>query len=109
MKTNNNYLELAKLYPKLSRQMQRNITRNIDKDLLNCICEICLNIIKSNVTMSTLQKQKLSRYKNIVRSLSNRNKNFSAKKKIIQRGGSFLPLLFSIAAPMISKLLFSRK
>ena len=99
------YLPVIKNYSNLTSDEQRKYLQS--ESFVNCICEICLNLIKGVIPLRELQKRKLRRHSSILRKLTSKikKKNFNNKKKLIQTGGVFLPLLFSIVAPILTKLL----
>lgn len=104
------YLDVMLTIPRLPMAMRRIIMRGLEKDkeFVKCICEICDNVIKSNVPMKLCQKRRLSRHKKTIRKLAvqGRKTIFKQKQKLIQQGnGVFLPLLFSIVAPMLANLI----
>src|ERR1700755_1724463 len=77
-----------------------------DEKLTKCVCEICLNLIKGNIPLNKPQKVKLRRHKNIIRKLARKVKNLKNKMKLLQKGsGVFLPLLFSVISPLLSKII----
>lgn len=106
-KTLKKYCELIKSYNILGIKAKKAVEKNVDPDLLNLLCEICFNIQNKNVLVTAAQKKRLSSYKNLVKSLSDKKvSKKSKKKKIIQKGrGFFIPLLFSIIGPLLSSLL----
>ena len=96
------------------------ILKSSDHNIIRCIFECALNIIKGNVPINNKQVSKLKKYKNSIRKLvevknkkenkkSKENKiNWIKKKKVIlqEGGGSFLPLLLSpIIEIILSQLL----
>lgn|SRR5678815_1161302 len=99
------YLPLIKKFKKLKPSEKRKLISE-DEKFIQCVCEVCLNLIKGNVPLNRPQKVKLRRYRNIIKKLSLNIKNLKNKKKLLQRGGGvFLPLLFSVIAPLITKWL----
>lgn len=101
------------------------LLRAADKNLVRCICECILNILKGNIVLPGKDKKKLSKHKKVLRKLVDKiNTNRTAvpsqagsttgkrkstldgwkKKKriLLQSGGGFLPLLI---APLISTFL----
>lgn len=100
-------IDFLKVFPTLSKQMRNKLLNNIDNGLVNCICEICLNLIKCNIPMEKSHKRRLAHFKHIIRALATKNRTTSLKKKkyIIQRGGSFLPLLFSLLTPLVAQII----
>jgi len=102
------FLPILKNYKNLSKGEKRKYLRSTT--FAKCICEICLNLIKGVIPIKKYHKQKLRRHSNILKKLTRKNKkkNFVNKKKLLQTGGAFLPLLFSIVTPILTKLLTSQ-
>ena len=94
-------LETAK--PKL----RKGILENSEKDLIHCICECCLNILKGNVELTPEQKRRLSYHKMNIRKLSSRDTPFSEKREILIQKGGFLPALLGPIIGIVSSLLGS--
>ena len=88
------------------------ILKSSDHNIIRCIFECALNILKGNIPINTNQVTKLKKYKNSIRELvkeknkkTKKNKiNWFKKKKVIVKNGagSFLPLLLS---PLIEIIL----
>lgn len=94
---------------KFEPKAQQAIIDGAPKCLLDCISEICVNILKGNVTLSAAQKSKLSQFKDSLRKLSKKSTKTSEKRRRIQKGG-FLgallaPLLGSILKPLAKSIL----
>ena len=110
MKKFGKHLPFMNIFPKLSRASRKSLLqKDASNELVDAVCEICLNVIKSNVCMTEAQKIRLSRYKNIIRTLGSKNKSPAHRKRkrniLVQKGGSFLPLLFTLVTPFITRLL----
>lgn len=104
------YLDVMLAMPRLPLSIRRIMMRGLEKDkeFVRCICEICDNVIKSNVPMQPHQKRRLGHYKKTIRKLAARGGKILDRKRryLIQKGnGVFLPLLFSIVAPMLANLI----
>lgn len=97
-------IDLFILLPKLSKKSRNSILSENVLGIVNSICEVCLNLLKSNIPLTKSQKQKLSHFKQRIRLLARKKLSLKKRKYTLQRGGSFLPLLLSIVAPFISKL-----
>ena len=100
---------LLRLLNKSSPKTQRAIIKECGRDLLGCLCEICLNILKGNVPLSAKEKAQLSKFKDSLRSVSRRSTGPTKKRKILQKGG-FLgailgPLLGSLLKPIAKQIL----
>jgi hypothetical protein len=78
-----------------SPDMRKSILKAADKSLVQCLCEICYNmVIKGAVNIPPAHKTKLSRHKKILRSIARKGEAWTKKKKLLlQSGGAFLPIL----------------
>ena len=71
-------------------------------DLIKCLAEISLNVLKGVVPINGEQKKKLRRYKSVLRALADKRVPLKKKKeKLNQRGGNLLSLLLP---PVLSTL-----
>ena len=77
------------------------------KEVIDCVGECCLNIIKGNVKSSSAQKQRLRSRKNHLLLISSQKVPVAQKEKIInQKGGALLGLLLkSLIGPVIGSIL----
>ncbi len=86
--------------PRARKQM----VREGDRELVNCVSECCLNILNGNVRLTPKQKSDLCKHKAKLRTIANKKISLKKKKEIIQKGG-FLPLLLGPISLLVSKLL----
>jgi hypothetical protein len=91
-----------------SRPRERSsLLTSVDGDIIRILSEICLNILRGNVTLSKMQVHRLKRHKQTVRSLAKRNVSIKDKRhQLVQRGG-FLPLLLPVIASALGGLISS--
>src|SRR5713101_3109539 len=90
---------------------RKGVIDGANKELINCICEICLNILRGNLTITSKQKQHLKHHRTLLHKLADKQTPFTKRKRLIQQNGGFLPLsltqllslLGSVAAKAISK------
>ena len=78
-----------------------------DRSLVDCLCECADNILRGNVPLAKLQKEKLARNKAGLRALTKTSVSLKKKKAIIQKGGfleSLLAPIASVVAPLLSTL-----
>ena len=75
-----------------------------DKDLLLCLTEIALNVLKGNVPLTPHHKAKLCRHKTALRTIVKQKTSLRRKKEILQRGG-FLPALLAPLIGLASSIL----
>lgn len=90
--------ELSKATPKNRRKILEKANLELIKSIVECI----ENVLKGNIELKKKCKEKLVRYKSILRKIfSSGNKLRTKKKIIVQNGGGFLPALL---VPVISIL-----
>lgn len=79
------------------------------KEELTTLFEICLNIIKGNITLNSNNLKKLKRHKGLIRTLSDRKVSLTHKKKLVhQKGrgiGAIIGTIASLVLPLLSKLI----
>ena len=94
---------LNKAQPKLRKA----ILQTAPNELIKAICEITLNILADNHKICNKSKTKLKKYKTQLRELVKPSRSLASKRKVlIQKGGSFLPILLtSILSGIIGKIL----
>ena len=77
------------------------LLKSASGDLIKCLCECVLNVIKGNVPLTPAQKRRLKRHKKDLRFLAKRNSSLTKKKKVLQKGG----LLPAVLAPILGTIL----
>ena len=98
VKKYSNYLHtLAAAKPAMCKAM----IKNAEPNLIKCLCECALNILKGNVPLTGGQKQRLKRHKTQLRNLAKRTHSVGKKKKALQKGG----LLPALLAPILGTIL----
>ena len=71
------------------------------------VCECADTILRGNVPLTKLQKEKLKRNKAELRALTKKSVSLKQKKAILQKGGflgSLLAPIASVVAPLLSTL-----
>ena len=76
---------------------------NAKNDLIECICEISLNVLKATAPISRQSKKRLTRHKTSLRKLVDRKLSLKKKRNIIQ-SGDFLPALLGAVIPILGGL-----
>ena len=104
--------KLLKHFPQLKelkaqkKLVRKYILTHASADLINCICECCLNVLNGNVKINKKQRKALLPYGNILRELTQHNVPVETRRqRILQRGGSFLPALLVPILTVFAKLL----
>lgn len=85
--------------------LRRDILKGASNHLILSIIECAYNILKGRVSLTKKQKNKLSKYKEVLRNIVKKRRNKSTHKLVIdQCGGSFLPaLLLPVLTTILSK------
>ena|SRR5215469_12920445 len=103
IKSNYSALELLK---KAKPKLRKAILLNCGSDLLKCVGECALNVLRGTVKLTKCSKRKLRKHRGLLRKIADRGVSINKKRKIIvQRGGFLLPLL-SAVLPFIASLVF---
>ena len=92
--------------------IRKHLITNADRSLVDCLCERADNILRGNVPLTKLQKEKLARNKAGLRALTKKSFSLKEKKAILQKGGfleSLLAPIASVVAPLLSTLFQRRK
>ncbi len=96
------------VYLQKARPCIRNhLITKADRSLVDCLCECADNILRGNVPLTKLQKEKLKRNKDELRELRKKSVSLKKKKAILQKGGfleSLLAPIASVVAPLLSTL-----
>lgn len=95
---------LLKTLTRSSPKIRKVILQECSPDLIQAICEICMNLLKGNIPITQCQHNKLKRYKEKIRQMACRKAGVRQKKKLLnQKGGFLLPLLTTVL-PMVADL-----
>ena len=96
-----NHAHMLKVLSECNPKLRKLIIQHGGPGLLKCLCEICLNVLKGNVSLSQVQKRKLSRHKQKLRTLANPRASVASKKKLLVQQGGFIGALIG---PVLSTL-----
>jgi hypothetical protein len=81
------------------------------KELIAFIRNICFNLVRDKIPVSKKDKQKLKKFKNIIRILADEKKKKNGVKKAILLSGGFVGVLTPVLISLLSHLggkLFSK-
>ena len=87
--------------------IRKHLITKANRCLVDCLCECADNILRGNVPLTKLQKEKLKRNKAGLRALTKESVSLKKKKAILQKGGflgSILAPIASVVAPLLSTL-----
>ena len=96
----NTYKHHLRFLASCDKKQCTHLLKSADTELIKCICECALNILKGNIPLQSDQRKRLQKHKHKLRQLTGAA-SITEKKKIIQKGAGFLPFLL---APIISAL-----
>ena len=95
------HLQCLKIAPPA---LSKVIIKSADRGLVNCLCEVGLNVLRGNVPITPDQKRKLGRHKRELRSIAKKGLSIQRKKRILQKGG-FLPALLGPIAKILGGII----
>ena len=85
--------------------LRKAVLQSSDKSVVYSICEICDNLLLGNIPLTSEQRNKLRAYRDILRQLAQKGEGWRTKRRrLVQHGGSFLPLLLSAVAAVLPSL-----
>jgi hypothetical protein len=104
----NKHAKLLEAIGSIPHKSIPSVIKHLDKDLIKCICELCVNVMNGNLALSKNQYKHLKNHKHVMRKIvdccTNKKIKYSkAKKILIQQKGGFLPLLLAPLLPLIGK------
>jgi hypothetical protein len=98
-------INLLKVLASPNTHMRNALIKSADRDLICSICECIQNVINGNVKIDDKIKKKLFQQKEHLRRLQKKSSLKNKKKILIQKGGSFLPMLLPIVLSLLNQLL----
>ena len=99
-------LDLLRVLARSSKKQRQAILQTCHVDLIKCLAEISLNVLKGVVPINDTQKKKLRRYKSLLRALADKKVSLKTKKqKLNQSGGNLLAFLLPPVLSVLGNLL----
>jgi hypothetical protein len=96
--------EILRLLRKAKPPVVKAVIRTASPKLISALCECCHNVLKGHVPLSRAQKQRLSRYRAGLRTITKNKLSVKKKKQILQQGGFLGALLGPIVKVLGSVL-----
>ena len=101
--------DVLSVLSKASSPMGKHLVQKAPKEIIDTVCECCLNVLKGTVPLSPEQKQKLGKHRCLLRQMVKKKIPLHQKKKMMVQRGGFLPLLLgpllkTIAVPIVGSL-----
>ncbi len=87
---------------KSSAKKRRKIISSAPPELINTLCDCCLNATSGTLKLSEPLKKKLKRHAPAIRALSKKKQSVKKRRQILLQKGGFLPLLI---APILGLVL----
>lgn len=111
MKNLQNQRDFLNVLIKLNPKLRKSLLKHANKNLKRAIVEIIVNVMHGNIKLSKNQKQKLLKYKTILRRVykqyynerNNKIKKIKINQKDIVQVGGVLPLIIPLIAGIIGK------
>ena len=97
------HVPLLQLLANGSSRQRTALLRQANPQLVHCLCECALNVLRGNIPLTPTQKIGLKRYKTQLRYLVDHKQSLKHKKQqLTQRGGgAFIPALLKVVLSML--------
>ena len=89
-------------------RLRKALITNFNKELVNCISECVLNVLKVNIKLSGCNKRMLQKYKAALRKVTDRHVSLSDRKRMLVQRGGCLQHLLGVILPTIAHLISLR-
>ena len=96
------------LLARSSAKRRKALVKQATKEELAALFEICFNILRGNLPLSTHMHKKLERERQTLRTLADKKISLKRKKKVINQKGGFLGTVASIALPLLASLILKK-
>lgn len=83
------------------------IVRDLNSSDLKALCEFCTNLLHGNIPIDEKSKNKLKRYRGLIKNLADKRIAARNKRVVINQKGGFLPLLAAVGLPLVTDLVIS--
>lgn len=94
------HLPVLNLIQSAKPKLRKSIISHSDLAFINTIDECIYNTLNGNITLTDSEKEKLRKFKSVLRKIVNAKGGLKEKRKIIsQNGGAFIPTLL---APIVT-------
>lgn len=87
------YTEFLRSLYILKPKFRKALLKSCNDEEIKCICECIYNVLRGGVPIPEKEKDKLQKYKNVLRKIISKGKDKCRKRIIIQKGGAFLPII----------------
>ena len=88
--------DMLRVLAKSKPSMTKAIIKTADGDVINAVCECCLNVLKGTITLYLEERKWVRKNKERLRSLVKKNVSIKKKKALIQSGGFLSSLLLPV-------------
>ena len=98
-------IALKRLKKARTLAVQRDLLKNCDRQLIVAIVEIISNILQNRIPLKPTQRKRLQQNAKRLQQLAKIRSETTARKYIVQNGGSLIPLLVGPILSAISAFL----
>ena len=107
MKNIERHVSILEYLKELKPIDQKRFIKTASKPLLHCLSEICLNLVRQNISLSSSDINKLKRFEKEIVMLSQKRHSLQKRKQILMKGGllnGILHILPAILSGILSSL-----
>ena len=95
------HIDFLKYLKSISPTRQKYLIKRVDRPILETFSEICLNLIKKNITLPTESLNKLRPFKKQIYRLSSKKHSLISKRKSLSQRGGFVGTLLTTLLPIL--------
>ena len=103
------HIDLLKLLKKLKSDELKTISRYLDDRAVDVLCELCFNVVNTQLNLSKRKKKSLLSAidKSTLLKLSNRAKSVKKRKELLSQSGGFISVLLGALVPVLVDLVYN--
>jgi hypothetical protein len=94
-----------KLLCDCDKKTKKKTLSKADKELIEVLRDCILNVLDGNIPLSEADKTKLNKHKYTLRKIVNTKQTYKNRNLLVQKGGSFLPIILPGAISLISTII----
>ena len=95
------HLSVLEYLKNLNEKERKSFINGAGCELLKTISELCLNLLRGNITVKPTDVKKLKKFKRQIIVLSEKQHNIKKRKNICSQKGGFIPMLLGSLLPAI--------
>ncbi len=92
--------DMLSVLSKAPSPMRKQMIQTASKDVIDTVCECCLNVLKGTIPLSKHQKECLAKHRHVLHQMVQKKIPIRQKKKMLVQRGGFIQLLPMVLTPL---------